>query len=59
MAIPTSDPPIRVFLSGEYWRVDYGSYTDGFYATRVEAIATATAAAAHEHRALEIEAADS
>jgi len=26
MVMPTSDPPIRVFVSGEYWRVDYGSY---------------------------------
>jgi hypothetical protein len=50
-----SDPPIRVFLSDGYWRVDYGSYTDGFYATRAEAIATARAAAASEHRTLEIE----
>lgn len=51
-----SDPPIRVFLSGEYWRVAYGSYMDGFHATRAEAVATATAAAALEHRELEIEA---
>ena len=52
---PISDPPIRVFLSEGYWRVDYGSYMDGFHATRVEAIARATAAAAREHRTLEIE----
>ena len=51
-----SDPPIRVFLSDGYWRVDYGSYTDGFHATRAEALATARAAAAREHRTLEIEA---
>jgi hypothetical protein len=48
--------PIRVFQDAEYWRVDYGSYIDGFYATRAEAIATATAAAAREHRELNIEA---
>jgi hypothetical protein len=53
--MPISDPPIRVFLSDGYWRVDYGSYKDGFHATRAEAIATATAAAASEHRTLEIE----
>jgi hypothetical protein len=52
---PISEPPIRVFLSGKYWRVDYGSYMDGFHSTRAEAVATATAAAAHEHRTLEIE----
>lgn len=56
MLMPFSDPPIRVFLSGKYWRVDYGSYTDGFHGTRAEAIATATTAAALEHRELEIEA---
>ena len=50
-----SEPPIRVFHDGEYWRVDYGSYMDGFHATRAEAIVTATAAAAREHRKLEIE----
>ena len=48
--------PIRVFLSDGDRRVDYGSYTDGFHATRAEAIATATVAAAREHRKLEIEA---
>ncbi len=53
-----SDPPIRVFLSDGYWRVDYGSYTDGFHATRAEAIATATVAAASEHRKLQIETTD-
>jgi hypothetical protein len=54
--IPSADPPIRVFPSGGYWRVDYGSYMDGFHATRAEAIVAATAAAASEHRKLEIEA---
>jgi hypothetical protein len=53
---PISDPPIRVFLGDGYWRVDYGSYMDGFHATRAEAIAAATVAAASEHRELEIEA---
>ena len=51
-----SEPPIRVFHDGEYWRVDYGSYADGFHATRDEALAVATAAAAREHRELETEA---
>ena len=51
-----SDPPIRVFHDGEYWRVDYGSYMDGFHATRAEATAKATVAATREHRELEIEA---
>jgi hypothetical protein len=54
---PISDPPIRVFHDGEYWRVDYGSYMDGFHATRDEAVAVATVAAAREHRKLETEAA--
>ena len=55
---PSSEPPIRVFHEGEYWRVDYGSYADGFHATRAEAVAAATLAAAHEHRKLETEATD-
>jgi hypothetical protein len=54
--MPISDPPIRVFLSDGYWRVDYGSYMDGFHATRAEAVATATVAATREHRKLEVEA---
>jgi len=53
-----SDSPIRVFHDGEYWRVDYGSYMDGFHATRAEATANATLAATREHRELEIEATD-
>lgn len=55
MVKPVSDPPIRVFHDGRYWRVDYGSYMDGFYATRVEATAKARAAAAREHRELTID----
>jgi hypothetical protein len=58
MAKSVSDPPIRVFHDGEYWRVDYGSYMDGFHATRAEATAKATLAATREHRELEIEATD-
>jgi len=54
---PISEPPIRVFPDGKYWRVDYGSYMDGFHATRDEAVAVATAAAVREHRELETEAA--
>jgi len=53
-----SEPPIRVFHDGEYWRVDYGSYIDGFHTTRAEATATATEAATREDRTLEIEATD-
>ena len=56
MVKPASDPPIRVFHEGKYWRVDYGSYMDGFHATRAEATANATVAATREHRELEIEA---
>jgi hypothetical protein len=51
-----SDPPIRVFFRDGYWRVDYGSYVDGFHATRAEALEAATVAGAREHRKLEIEA---
>ena len=54
--MPISDPPIRVFLRNGQWRVDYGSYADGFHATRAEAVATATVAADLEHRQLEVEA---
>jgi hypothetical protein len=57
-AMPVREPPIRVFLSHGYWRVDYGSYVDGFHTTRAEAIATATVAAAREDRTLEIEETD-
>jgi hypothetical protein len=52
------DPPIRVFFRDDYWRVDYGSYVDGFHETRAEAVEMASAAAAREQRTLEIEAAD-
>ena len=55
MGKPVSDPPIRVFHDGKYWRVDYGSYMDGFHATRAEATAQARAAAAREYRDLTIE----
>jgi methionine aminopeptidase len=55
MGTPISKSPIRVFHDGEYWRVDYGSYADGFHATRAEAVAVATVAAAREHRTLETE----
>ena len=58
MAKTVSDPPIRVFHDGAYWRVDYGSYMDGFHATRAEATAEATLAATRENRKLEIEATD-
>ena len=55
MVTPIAEPPIRVFHDGEYWRVDYGSYMDGFHATRAEAVAAAIEAAAREHRKLETE----
>jgi hypothetical protein len=58
MAKAGSEPPIRVFHEGAYWRVDYGSYMDGFYSTRAEATAKATVAAAREHRELTIDASD-
>ena len=58
MVKSVSEPPIRVFRDREYWRVDYGSYMDGFYATRAEATAKATVAAAREHRELTIDPAD-
>ena len=58
MVKPVSDPPIRVFHHGEYWRVDYGSYMGGFYATLAEATAKASVAAAREQRELTIDAAD-
>jgi len=55
MVKPASDPPIRVFHDGEYWRVDYGSYMDGFHATLAEATAKATLAANREDRDLTID----
>jgi hypothetical protein len=48
--------PIRVFHEGDYWRVDYGSYMDGFYLTRAEATAKANVAATREHREVTIDA---
>jgi hypothetical protein len=53
--MPIREPPIRVFPSNGAWRVDYGSYIDGFHTTLREAIATARAAATLESRELEIE----
>jgi hypothetical protein len=58
MVKSVSEPPIHVFYDGEYWRVDYGSYIDGFYITQAIATAKATEAAAREHRELQIDAAD-
>ena len=58
MVKPASDPPIRVFRDGEYWRVDYGSYMDGFHATLAEATTKATLAATREDRELTIDTAD-
>ena len=47
--------PIRVFRENGQWLVDYGSYANGFHATREAAIQTASAAARSERRELVIE----
>ena len=51
----TEAEPIRVFFKDGGWEVAYGSYVAGFYTTRAEAVAAATAAAEREHRELTIE----
>jgi hypothetical protein len=53
--MPETDP-IRVFAERGRWLIDYGSYVHGSYATRSEAIETATGAAQTERRELVIEA---
>jgi hypothetical protein len=50
-----SEPPIRVFHSDGFWRVDYGSYIDGFHATRADAVTAATIAATREQRVLRLD----
>jgi hypothetical protein len=47
--------PIRVHAAYGRWLVDYGSYVQGYYDTRAEAIAVATNAARHERREITIE----
>jgi hypothetical protein len=47
--------PIRVHAAHGQWLVDYGSYIQGYYDTRAEAIEVAKAAASVEQRELTIE----
>jgi hypothetical protein len=47
--------PIRVYVRNGKWLIDYGSYAQGWYHTRNEAIEVASAAALREHRELTIE----
>jgi hypothetical protein len=47
--------PIRVHTKHGAWQVDYGSYAQGYHATREGAIAEAMTAAVRENRELTIE----
>ena len=47
--------PICVHPRDGRWLVNYGSYIQGYYDTRSEAIEVATAAASNEQRELTIE----
>jgi hypothetical protein len=47
--------PIRVYARNGKWLIDYGSYAQGWYLSRREAIEVATKAAVHERRELTIE----
>ena len=47
--------PIRVHARDGRWLVNYGSYIQGYYDTRAEAIKVATAAAFIEQRELTID----
>ena len=47
--------PIRVYIRNGKWLIDYGSYAQGWYHTRSEAIEVASGAAQREHRELTIE----
>ena len=51
----TEADPIRVYARNGKWLIDYGSYSQGLYATRSEAIKVATEAALVECRELTIE----
>jgi hypothetical protein len=53
-SVSESDP-IRVHAAYGRWLIDYGSYVQGYYETRAEAIEVATAAALAEGRELTIE----
>jgi hypothetical protein len=53
-AVSESDP-IKVHPRDGRWPVNYGSYVQGYYDTRAEAIEVATAAAFIEQRELTIE----
>jgi hypothetical protein len=52
----TEADPIRAHARNGWWMVDYGSYAQGCYLTRREAIEVARDAAQHERRELTIEA---
>ena len=47
--------PIRVHKKRGAWQVDYGSYAQGYHASREEAIEAAMTAAVWENRELAIE----
>jgi hypothetical protein len=47
--------PIRVYPRNGKWLIDYGSYSQGWYLSRSEAIEVATRAALDERRELTIE----
>jgi hypothetical protein len=47
--------PIRVYARNGKWLIDYGSYSQGSYVSRSEAIEVASDAALHERRELTIE----
>jgi hypothetical protein len=47
--------PITVYIRNGKWLIDYGSYAQGWYHTRSEAIEVASGAALREHRELTIE----
>jgi hypothetical protein len=47
--------PIRVHFEHGVWKVDYGSYAQGFHDSREEAIAEAMIGAVWENRELTIE----
>jgi hypothetical protein len=47
--------PIRVHQKDGGWKVDYGSYVQGYHGSREQAIEKATTAAARENRELTIE----
>lgn len=54
-ATVSESDPIRVYIRNGKWLIDYGSYAQGWYHTRSEAIEVASGAAQREHRELTIE----